>query len=82
MYWGDGGGVYGGMLVAANAAALISSHLERYLVPSQCKEHVSNTHTNQTSSRLYILFTYTCAMVCTRLFVTYMMYDMAFLYFL
>lgn len=30
--------------VAMNVAALISSHLQRYLVPPQCKEHMSTAH--------------------------------------
>lgn len=37
---GGGGGA------AANVAALISSHLERYLVPPRCKEHMPAAHTN------------------------------------
>lgn len=31
--------------VAVNVAALISSHLERYPVPHQCKEHMSTVKT-------------------------------------
>lgn len=37
---GGGGGA------AANVAAFISSHLERYLVPPRCKEHMPAAHTN------------------------------------
>ena len=36
----------GGM--ALNVAALISSHLERYLVPPRCKEQMSTAHTCRT----------------------------------
>lgn len=36
--------------VAVNVAALISSHLERYLVPPQCKEHMSSANRNQALS--------------------------------